>query len=80
LYLGTWPAELGNGAVPTHLRLGHDGLSYFVRGGTLYRWDSAANSLEPTATAPDANMLTESEPGLWVLGSATTIYRLRLGN
>lgn len=80
LFQGAWPAELGNGAVPTHLRRGSDGFSYFVRGGTMYRWDSAANTLEPTATAPDANMLTESEPGLWVLSSATTIYRLRLGN
>ena len=79
LYQGKWPAALGNGAVPTHLRLGSDGLSYFVRGGTMYRWDCAANSLEPVATAPDANMLTESEPGTWVLASATTVYRLHLG-
>jgi len=79
LYQGTWPAALGNGATPTQLRLGTDGHSYFARGGTLYRWDTVANTLTPAAFAPDANHLVESEPGLWLLGSATTVYRIRLG-
>lgn len=78
LYQGEWPSELGGAATPTRLCRGSDGFSYFVNAGVMYRWDSAANTVEPMATAPEAGMLTESEPGVWVLSSATTIYRLRL--
>lgn len=78
LFQGAWPAALGNGAVPTQLRRGSDGLSYFVRGGTLYRWNGGENTIEPVATAPDANLLTLSGGDTWILASATTVYRLRL--
>ena len=73
LYQGAWPASLGR-----DWRLGMDGYTYGLSQGVLYRWDSDVNTLEAVGVSVGATMLTESEPGVWMLADATSVYRLRL--
>jgi len=70
LYQGSWPV-----GVARDWRLGSDGHTYGLFGGVLYRWNAEANTLTPLAKAVDATMLTESEPGTWILASPTSVYR-----
>lgn len=69
LYKGESPI-----GVPSRLRLGSDGLSYCLAGGTLYRWDLPKNLLTPLVSTPECSMLTESAPRRWVLANATSVY------
>ena len=73
LYKGAAPI-----GVPGRVRMGSDGFSYCLSGGTLYRWDLARNILTPVASSPGCSMLTESSPGTWVLANRTSIYRVRI--
>ena len=73
LYQGTWPV-----AVSRDWRQGSDGLMYALSGELLYRWNAEHNTLTPVAEAPGATMLTECEPGTWVLASSSSVYRVRI--
>ena len=46
--------------------------------GMLCRWDCIRNRLIPVASAPGCVYLTEPSPGLWVVGHAASVYRVRL--
>jgi len=70
--------QVGSDIAPGALRRGADGASYFLSGGTLYRWDLHRNEIVPRAHSPGCTMLAEAEPGLWVLANATSVYRVRV--
>lgn len=73
LYQGASPV-----GVPSRVLWGEDGRGYCLADGTLYRWDLAANALTAVAETPGCTYLTQPRPGLWVVGSSTSVYRIRL--
>lgn len=73
LYRGESP--LG---VPSKVVLGHDGSSYCLVNGALYRWDFERNRLAPVGAAPGCIFLTTPAAGLWLLTDGKSVYRLRL--
>lgn len=78
LYQGPSPIGSSPEAIPTKIRLGSDGYSYCAYDGILYRWNFETNRLTPLAKAQDCSLLTESEPGLWLLANRTSVFRYRV--
>jgi hypothetical protein len=69
---------------PKQIRRGSDGNAYFLAADRLYRWSTraggagAVDKIDPIAEAPGCTLLTEPQPGTWLLADATSIYRIQL--